>query len=178
VKPDRADEIIARWRIELPEIAGLGLELAKRTARLGAILDAATSAELGKMGLTRAEYEILATLRRAGRPYRLTPTELTGSLLLSSGGTSNVIRRMVDAGYVTREANEQDGRSSWVQLTNLGVRVAENAVRRSVAAHDALMQRIPKRSARSLNNLLRDALVALGDAVDEDTAIEQAPEAS
>ncbi|WP_425548995.1 hypothetical protein [Actinomadura meridiana] len=37
-------------------------------------------------------------MRRVGAPYRLKPTELTNALLLTSGGISNVIKRLVDAG--------------------------------------------------------------------------------
>lgn len=171
MKPDHADEVIAAWRAELPDIAGLGLELAKRTARLAALLDAATAEQLAKLDITKAEYEILATLRRVGAPYRLTPTELTSSLLITSGGASNVIRRLTEAGYVTRISNAADGRSSWVQLTDLGVAFAERAVRNTVRAHDRLVAQLPKRTANQLSALLRDALVALGDdASDEFTS--------
>lgn len=164
MKPDHADEVIEQWRSEMPEIVGVALEVAKRTARLGALLDAATAGELNQLGLTRAEYEILATLRRIGAPYRLRPTELTSALPLTSGGTSNVLRRLVEAGLVTREANPADGRSSWVQLTPEGVALAEAAVRHSVAAQSALIDRVPAGDARALADQLRDVLVALGDA--------------
>jgi DNA-binding MarR family transcriptional regulator len=162
-KLDRADEIVEQWRAELPEIAGLPFEIAKRTARLGGMLDAALGLELSKLNLTRAEYEILTTLRGVGPPYRLKPTALTTSLLLSSGGTSNVVKRMLDAGYVRRYEDPADGRSSWVQLTDEGARVAETAVRNSVAAHTALLAAVPKQKVRALAGLLREVLVAPGD---------------
>jgi DNA-binding MarR family transcriptional regulator len=37
-------------------------------------------------GLTGGEFDVLAALRRSGRPYRLTPTSLRRAVLLSSGG--------------------------------------------------------------------------------------------
>jgi len=163
MKADHADEIIKTWRVELPEVAGLPLELAKRTARLAAKLDGALSAELAKLGLTRAEYDVLAALRRVGYPYRLKPSELTSSLLLSSGGTSNVIKRIVDAGYVRRDEDPDDGRSSWVELTDEGLVLAETAVRSTVAAQAALLAPVPKQKTRALASLLREVLLALGD---------------
>lgn len=163
MKPDYADEMIAQWQVELPEVAGLPLEVAKRTARLGALLDSAAHSHVAKMGLTKAEYEILATLRRIGSPYRLKPSDLTSALLLSSGGTSNVIRHLTDLGYVTREENTEDGRSSWVRLTDKGIDVAGRAVRGAVAAQGTLLAAVPERTTRAVASLLRDVLVALGD---------------
>jgi len=166
VKHDHADEIIARWRHELPQLPPLPLQVAKRVARLDALLDAASAGELAKLGITRAEYMVLATLRRVGRPYRLKPSELTTSALLSSGGTSNVVKRISDAGYVRRHENPNDGRSSWVELTSEGLRVAEAAIKRSVAAHEALLAKVPAQKVQALSDMLRHVLIALGDGTD------------
>ncbi|MFH8569433.1 MarR family winged helix-turn-helix transcriptional regulator [Streptomyces sp. NPDC017993] len=165
MEPDHVDEIISAWGNELPEIAGLPLELAKRSALLVSAFDVAAGAELEKLGLTQAEYGVLATLRRIGTPYRLKPTDLTHALLLSSGGTSNVIKRLVAAGYVTRAAAEDDARSSWVQLTPSGVATAETAVRATTAVHARLVERIPERTAKALSEQLRIALAAIEDGV-------------
>ena len=165
MEPDHVDEIISAWRIEMPEIAGLPLELAKRTALLVSAFDLTAAAALDKLHLTQAEYGVLATLRRVGAPYRLKPTELTHALLLSSGGTSNVIKRLVAAGYVIRQADTEDGRSNWVELTPLGVKTAEEAVRTTTAAHARLVSRMPEATARALSELLRVALAAVEEGV-------------
>ncbi len=165
MEPDHVDDIITAWRAELPEIAGLPLELAKRTALLNAAFDTLTVQELDRLGLTQADYGVLATLRRLGEPYRLKPTDLTHALLLSSGGTSNIVKRLTDAGYVVREADDQDGRSAWVRLTPEGVRVAEEAVRATTEAHARLVARLPGRTAALLSELLRTSLAAIEDGV-------------
>jgi DNA-binding MarR family transcriptional regulator len=165
VEPDHVDDIISAWRNELPEVAGLPLELGKRTALFHAAFDRITQIELEKLGLTPADYGVLASLRRIGKPYRLKPTELTQGLLLSSGGMSNITKRLIDLGYVEREADEQDGRSSWVRLTPTGVQVAETAVLRTTEAHARLVARIPTQTARLISELLRTALVAIEDGV-------------
>lgn len=163
MKHDHADEVIARWRVEMPQLPELPLQIAKRTARLCAMLDAQSISELSKLELTRAEYGVLATLRRVGAPYRLKPSDLTAAAVLSTGGTSNVIRRMEQAGYVRRHEDPQDGRSSWVELTARGVKIAELAVQNSVQAHAKLLSVVPDGKAEALNNLLRQVLVLLGD---------------
>ncbi|MFD9544898.1 MarR family winged helix-turn-helix transcriptional regulator [Streptomyces sp. NPDC060022] len=163
--PDHVDDIITAWRVELPEIAGLPLELAKRSALLTSAFDVAGAAALEKLGLTQAEYGVLAVLRRVGEPFRVKPTELTHALLLSSGGTSNVIKRLVAVGHIVREAAEDDGRSSWVRLTPQGVTVAETAVRTVTAAHARLVDRIPESEAQRLSELLRTVLAAVEEGV-------------
>jgi DNA-binding MarR family transcriptional regulator len=160
---DTADEIVAAWQRELPAVAGLELALTKRAARLTALLAEAANRKLAEAGLTKAEYEVLAALRSAGRPYRLRPTELANRLLLSSGGTSNLLRRLADAGLVSRQADERDARSSWVQLTAEGVTVAEAAVAAATAAQRALLAAVPAETARVAADLLREVLIALGD---------------
>jgi DNA-binding MarR family transcriptional regulator len=161
--PDRIDDVVAAWRSELPEVATVDLGLSKRVTRLAAMLTEAANTELEHLGLTPAEYEVLAVLRSTGTPYRLRPTHLTSRLLLSSGGTSNLLRRMTEAGLVDREADQHDGRGSWVRLTPHGIQTAESAVRAATTAQSTLLRAIPAPTRQALTRLLRDGLLALGD---------------
>src|SRR5262245_49172238 len=122
---DRVDEVIEQWRAELPEAATVELEIVKRVGRLKAHIDAVFGAVLGDHGLTHAEFDVLATLRRAGAPYALRPGQLAARSMLTTGGTSNILQRLVTGGLVDREPDPSDGRSSWVRLTPLGVERAE-----------------------------------------------------
>lgn len=160
---DVVDGILDAWRGQLPEIAGIELELSKRAGRLHALLAEATSNQLTRFGLTKAEYDVLAVLRSTGEPYRLRPTDLAARLLLSSGGTSNVLRRLTAEGLITREADPDDARSTWVQLTREGVDTAEAAVVASTEAHRALLKAVPPETARAAADILREVLLALGD---------------
>jgi DNA-binding MarR family transcriptional regulator len=157
------DEIADAWRRELPGVVGAELELSKRAARLAALLNAPVEAELVRLGLTKAEYDILAVLRASGMPYRLRPSVLAQRLVLTSGGTSNVLRRLAAADLVEREPDPSDARSSWVRLSTRGVKVAEEAVRVASAAQVAALRDVAPRTARAAIEALRDVLVALGD---------------
>jgi DNA-binding MarR family transcriptional regulator len=160
---DTVDDIVDAWRAELPAVAGPELELAKRAGRLTALLGEATNAQLSRLGLTKAEYEVLAVLRAAGKPYQLRPTDLTSRLLLSSGGTSNLLRRLTETGLVEREADPRDARSSWVRLTVSGIEIAEVAVRAASGAQAALLRSVPEATARAAIDALREVLLAIGD---------------
>ncbi|WP_163506199.1 MarR family winged helix-turn-helix transcriptional regulator [Fodinicola acaciae] len=156
--PDFADDIVSAWGRELPQVESRPLELTKRIGRLAGLVDAATHGVLERLGLTKAEYEVLARLRAAGAPYEGKPNELTRSLSMSSGGTTNVLHRLVDAGLVARKADEGDRRSTWVYLTPKGIEAAEEVVLATNEAQSALLGRLPEATARALADLLRDAL--------------------
>ncbi|MFI9384919.1 MarR family winged helix-turn-helix transcriptional regulator [Kutzneria sp. NPDC052558] len=160
---DVVDGILDAWRGQLPEIAGIELELSKRAGRLHTMLAEATNGQLSRFGLTKAEYDVLAVLRSTGEPHRLRPTDLAARLLLSSGGTSNVLRRLAAEGLVTREADPDDARSSWVQLTPQGADTAEAAVLASTEAQGTLLKAVPPETARQAADILREVLLALGD---------------
>ncbi|MDI6100330.1 MarR family transcriptional regulator [Actinoplanes sp. NEAU-A12] len=160
---DVVDEIVEAWRTELPGVVGDELELSKRAARLAGLLNAPVEAKLARLGLTKAEYDILAVLRAAGEPYRLRPSVLTQRLALTSGGTSNVLRRLTAAGLIDRDPDPSDARSSWVRLTAAGAEKSEEAVRAASTAQAALLRDVPPETARAAIQALRDILIALGD---------------
>jgi DNA-binding MarR family transcriptional regulator len=166
---DTVDMILAQWEKELPGFVGVELELGKRAARLSAMLTERVSGELSRMGLAKGEYEVLAVLRAAGTPYQLRPSELAQRLMLSSGGTSNLLRRLTDTGLIEREANPADARSSWVRLTPRGKDLAEKAVKAAGRTQLALLQAVPQHDLETAIHALRRILVALGD-VPLDTA--------
>lgn len=160
---DLVDAIVDQWRAELPAVAGIELELSKRAGRLSALLGDAASAELARLGLTKAEYEVLAVLRSGGPPYRLRPTDLATRLTLSSGGTSNVLRRLTETELVEREVDPRDARSSWVQLAPAGVTLAEEAVLAATEAQAAALEKVPRETIEAATRALRELLLALGD---------------
>lgn len=163
---DIVDGIAAAWETELPGVVGAELELGKRAARLSAMLSQRVDTELARFGLTKAEYEILSVLRAAGAPYRLRPSELSQRLLLSSGGTSNVLRRLTGAGLVERDPDPTDARSNGVRLSDHGIKVSEEAVRAATRAQSTVLRAVPDDTAQAAITALRALLVALGDTPD------------
>jgi DNA-binding MarR family transcriptional regulator len=131
---DRIDAVIADWRTELPAALPPTAELSKRVLALARELTAAITAAVAEFGLTMAEYDVLAALRRAGAPYRRSPTELAGDLLLSTGGVTKALHALTARALVDRHPDPADRRRAAVQLTPAGVALAERAVLASTAA--------------------------------------------
>jgi DNA-binding MarR family transcriptional regulator len=159
---DEVDALVPGWAAELPPELVATLELSKRVSRIGGLFEQAVRTELGELGLTYAEFDVLAALHRAGEPYRLTPSELSRSLFLTSGGISNVLQRLTAAGHVERGANPGDGRSRWVRLTEEGREVARKALDASGRAHLEVMSGVPDQAVRDAADALREVLAITG----------------
>jgi DNA-binding MarR family transcriptional regulator len=130
------------------------LELSKRVSRLAIRHEQAMKAELAGLGLTYAEFDVLAALRRTTGPLR--PSELTRALFLTSGGTSNVLQRLTAAGYVDREPDDTDARGRRVRLTPSGEAITDKAMTASVRVHEDLMANIPETAIRAAADALRE----------------------
>jgi DNA-binding MarR family transcriptional regulator len=160
---DQVDVIVDEWRVQLPETVGPAMELGKRIHRLGGRLQEAVRNETAALGLTPAEFDVLSALRRTGEPYALKPSELASRLLLTSGGTSNVLRRLHQDGLIERAADAADARVAWVKLSPKGVKVAEKIVRAVTGAQARLFGAADEALVVEAADRLREVLVALGD---------------
>ncbi|MEW9546901.1 MarR family winged helix-turn-helix transcriptional regulator [Nonomuraea sp. NPDC050783] len=162
MKSDEIDAMVPRWtQAGLSSSLIATLELSKRVARLDQLFEQAVKAELAELGLTYAEFDVLAALSRSAPP-RMKPSELSKGLMLTSGGISNVLQRLTAAGYVEREANAGDARSRWVRLTEEGRRVAAAALEASSRAHQAVAAGVPEEALRRAADALREVLAPLG----------------
>ena len=97
------------------------LSLAQHAVRLQTLLDRHVADVLKKHGLSRSELDVLGALAANGDAR---PQELSSQLLLTTGGLSNILRRLQTDGHITREADTTDARSSIVRLTDQGTAVA------------------------------------------------------
>ena len=152
---DEVDKLADQWAAAgMPAAAIARLELSKRVSRLALRHEQAMKVALADLGLTYAEFDVLAALRRASGPLR--PSELTRSLFLTSGGTSNVLQRLTTNGYVEREANASDARGRWVRLTAAGEAIVDKALVTSTRVHEDLMAGIPTPAIRTAADALRE----------------------
>ena len=91
------------------------VDIVARINRIGQIIQLRSDAVLAENGITRAEFDMLSLLARAGRP--VAPTELAAELLISGAGATKRIKKLRDAGLVQRDNNPQDGRGALVRMT-------------------------------------------------------------
>jgi DNA-binding MarR family transcriptional regulator len=130
-RPDAVDAILAQWRRERPDLDVRPMATIGRVKRCAALLQRRLDETFAQFGLSFWEFDVLATLRRSGAPYRLAPTALFATLMISSGTMTHRLKGLEAAGLVKRVANEADARSLLVQLTAKGLALID----RAVAAH-------------------------------------------
>lgn len=158
---DHVDAITEQWAQQRPELDTAALRLSARIVRLQRFLDQHVTEVLASFGLNEGESNVLATLRRAGPPYELTPTELYRGLLLSSSAMTNRIDRLEEQGHVRRIPDADDRRRVRVALTDQGRELIDAAMDVHVAGLDDLLGFLDDGEHATLETLLRRVLVEL-----------------
>lgn len=152
---DEVDRIVAAWHRERPDLDVTPLAVLSRVTRLSRHLDLARRASFAAHGLEGWEFDVLAALRRAGKPYELPPRELLRLTMVSSGTTTNRIDRLADRGHVRRYPDPDDRRGVLVRLTPAGRRAVDGAFEALLASERALLGGLTERRRAELVSLLR-----------------------
>ena len=158
---DAVDQILAQWHKERPDLDVSPMGTIGRTTRLASHLKKAIGKTFAKFGLNPGEFDVLATLRRAGHPYQLSPTELFKSMMVSSGTMTHRIDRLEKAELVLRVPDPSDRRGTLIQLTDKGFSLIEAAVEAHVANEHRILSALEKSELEDLSQLLRKLLVSL-----------------
>lgn len=160
---DHVDLILAQWQRERPDLDPSPMGVIGRIARLSLILGRALEDTFAEYGLSRGEFDVLATLLRSGPPYALTPTMLFRDLMLSSGAMTNRLDRLERAGLVQRTPDPSDRRGTLIGLTSTGQERVSQALVAHVANETRLLAGLSPAQRTQLATLLRVLLLSLGD---------------
>jgi DNA-binding MarR family transcriptional regulator len=134
-----------------------------RIHRVAELLDQELRPVFAEAGLGNGDFDVLASLRRAGAPYKLTPTELAGTTMVTSGAVTKRVDRLVKQGLVERTVSETDGRGRVVALTPEGKRVQERLHPLHLANEERLVAVLDDDERRRLGELLSKLLLSLED---------------
>lgn len=126
-EPDRVDEIVAQWAAERPDLDSGPLHVVGRISRLSDVIDDQLRPVFAAFGLGDGDFDVLATLRRNGPPFELTPTELAARTMVTSGAVSKRVDRLAGAGLVERRVSDADARGRHVRLTDRGRALIDEA---------------------------------------------------
>jgi transcriptional regulator pecS len=147
---DAAARAVAQWKQELPELEAENMLLIGRLKRAAALIARELEKVYGEYGLTEGSFDVLATLRRSGAPYTLTPTELFSSLMVTSGTMTTRLKNLENQGLIDRLPNPDDARSMLVRLTEKGKELIEQAVFPHVENEKRLMEKLDLKTKTSL----------------------------
>ncbi len=166
---DHVRHVLEQWQREAPELDRSPMGVVGRISRLAQLLQAELEPIFAAHDVNGGEFDVLAALRRAGRPYRLTPTELSKALMVTSGGMTKRLAALDGRGLIRRERDPNDGRSTTVSLTGDGKRLVETILPEHVANEERLLSELSTKQRADLAGLLETLAVSLGDEADART---------
>lgn len=154
VEDDLVGRGIRQWRSERPDLDSSGKAVVGRLLRLEEVVLRTINTALQPFGLKYQEYAVLATLRVSGPPYRLSPSRLQATLLFTSGGLSNLLKRLEHEGLIKRSTDPKDGRGVQVKLSLKGQRLVDEAMPKHAAAELHLLRMFDAQQREALSQLL------------------------
>lgn len=175
---DPVDEILAAWRAARPDLDLKAMGIIGRFGRSAGFLQKAVESELQKFGLAIADFDVLASLRRAGPPYRLTPTQLYRNLMITSGTMTNRLDKLEERGLVARHDDPNDRRGILVSLTPEGLALTDSAVTAHVANEAGILSRLSASEQTALDALLRKLLASLASGTPAEIPTSASPAAA
>jgi len=155
---DLIDSLISDWKEERPELDTSAMEVVGRILNLSKILEKKASNSLAIYNIHYTDFDVLATIRRSGKPYELTPSQLIKSVLITSGAMTALLNRLTNLKLIYRSPDPKDGRIKLVGLTQKGFKLIDNAIEtRFIEASDSVKM-LNKTENKELSILLKKLL--------------------
>ena len=158
---DEVDEIVEAWRRERADLDLAPVEVFSRIGRLSRLLDKARREAFSAHRIETWEFDVLSALRRAGKPYQLTPGALLRQTMVTSGTMTNRVDRLADRGFVERSPDPSDRRGVLVRLTAGGKRTVDGAFETLLAGERELLADLSGEDRTQLAILLKRLMVPL-----------------
>ena len=153
MRGDVIDRLSEAWSARYAGIQSGPWQVWARLWRVHESFVSAASRALKPHGLDYKEFQTLGALVLFGEPYIAAPKDLARYSLLTSGGTTLLMKRLERKGLIRRSRSTTDMRGVCVQLTEQGLRKFDEAL--------ANENRIEHKMLDPLSREERDQLIAL-----------------
>ncbi|GLR03855.1 MarR family winged helix-turn-helix transcriptional regulator [Vibrio hyugaensis] len=152
---DAIDRVVGQWAKEKPELDTEPMAIMGRLMRIAKHMENHVAELHKRYDLKMGEFDVLATLRRSGQPYRLTPSELISSMMLTSGAMTNRLDKLEKKGLIAREHSKEDRRSVTVELTSTGFELIDSLIELHLQAQHELMGTLNHDEKAQVNQALK-----------------------
>lgn len=152
---DEVDDLVLAWRRERDDLDLAPVEVFSRISRLARLLDLARRDAFTAQSIEPWEFDVLAALRRAGKPYQLSPGQLLKETMVTSGTMTNRIDRLTERGFVERSPDPTDRRGVLVGLSGAGKRAVDGAFETLLSSERDLLGELSTLERRQLADLLK-----------------------
>ena len=152
---DEFDTIIDQWKTERPDLVPSGLAVLWRISFLHKDLRKALSKKLSQLDLPNWAFDVLASLRRQGDPFEMSPSELCEATQLTSGAMTNRLDRLEDSGFLERRPDPDDRRGLIIRLTGKGRQKIDQALEIRFEHANRALDPLSDSEQQQLTQLLR-----------------------
>ncbi|MBX2842325.1 MAG: MarR family transcriptional regulator [Flammeovirgaceae bacterium] len=158
---DLIDELLEDWKRERPELDATAMMVVGRILNIGRILEKKANEALKGYNIHYTDLDVLATLRRSGTPYRLTPTQLRNFVLITSGAMTALLDRLERKKLISRSLDPEDGRIKMVNLTENGRLLIDKAIVTRFEEADSVLKSFKTKEVEQFSQLLRKLSIAI-----------------
>ncbi|KPN19400.1 MULTISPECIES: MarR family winged helix-turn-helix transcriptional regulator [Arthrobacter] len=151
---DHVEAVLAQWAAERPDLDVSPMAVLGRLSRTSRRVDAELAGTFAAHNLDAASFDVLATLRRAGSPFTLSPKDLAAQSMVTSAAVAQRLNRLEARGLVSRSRNNDDGRGTLVSLTAAGRKLIDGALPDHVATEHRLLEPLTAVERQTLAELL------------------------
>jgi DNA-binding MarR family transcriptional regulator len=159
---DHVDRVLEQWARERPDLDVSAMAVIGRISRVERLVQARLAEVFDANGLESWEFDVLATLRRSGAPYRLTAGQLLEQTMVTSGAMTNRIDRLEARRLVRRSKSPTDARLVLVELTANGRRTVDRVVEHHAVNESGIVAALSPRQRTAIIDALRTIEAALG----------------
>lgn len=158
IATDPVDAIAAQWFAVRPDLDTTPMAVFGRIFRISKAMGDAMERAYSRYGIARGEFDVVATLRRSGTPYTLSPSQLSATLMLTTGGMTGRLDKLEKAGLLSRKPDPHDRRGLQVTITDRGLALIDEAVEAGLAVQRAALTGLDGAEVAALTGLLRKVL--------------------
>ncbi|WP_371615909.1 MarR family winged helix-turn-helix transcriptional regulator [Streptomyces sp. NBC_00454] len=158
---DAVDAIAAQWFAVRPDLDTAPMAVFGRIYRIAKAMGDAMERTYNRYGISRGEFDVVATLRRSGAPYTLSPRQLSATLMLTTGGMTGRLDKLEKAGLLCRNPDPHDRRGLQVTITDRGLALIDEAVTAGLEVQRAALTGFDDAEVAALTGLLRKLLAGV-----------------
>lgn len=151
---DSVAEIVAQWGVERPDLDASPILVIGRLARLTQQLEPHLRPPFAEAGLGNGDFDVLAVLRRSGKPFTLTPSQLSDALLVTTGAVTKRVDRLEQRRFVRRVVSGADARGRLISLTRSGRTLTDTLIETHLANERRMLSGLSVRERTTLEGLL------------------------
>lgn len=152
---DHVETVLAQWRAERPDLDVTPMAVIGRLSIAAKLVDTELRRTFARHDLDAASFDVLATLRRSGEPWTLTPGQLMRSAMVTSGAITQRLDRLETRGLVTRSPDRRDGRGVQVTLTSSGRDALDTALPDHLRTEEELLTELTPEQQETLARTLQ-----------------------